>query len=79
MSRGPSGKVVIEPGVDLKESLYRALQLRGISLKDWFCRQASELINETEQPIFPELRGDSSSFSQNTPKRKQNASENKAF
>ena len=72
MARGPSGKVVIEPGSELKKDLYLALQIRGISLKDWFCGQARELINETDQPTLPGIKkGKNPSALTNIEKRKR--------
>ena len=45
MSRGPSGRVVIEIEPDLKNRLHAALALEGRTLKDWFLEQLAEYLN----------------------------------
>jgi hypothetical protein len=40
MSRGPSGRIVVEFDPALKKRLHAALTLDGITLKDWFRQQA---------------------------------------
>ena len=40
MSRGPSGRIVVEIDPALKKRLHAALTLDGTTLKDWFRRQA---------------------------------------
>ncbi len=40
MSRGESGRIVIEVDPTLKRELYAALALSGSTLKDWFVRNA---------------------------------------
>jgi hypothetical protein len=40
MSRGPSGRIVVEVDPALKKRLHAALTLDGITLKDWFRQQA---------------------------------------
>jgi hypothetical protein len=40
MSRGESGRVVIEVDPELKKQLYAALALSSLTLKDWFVRNA---------------------------------------
>ena len=41
MSRGPSGRIVVELDPALKKRLHAALTLDGITLKDWFRQQAA--------------------------------------
>src|SRR6202011_3839926 len=38
MARGPSGRIVIDAGEELKNRLYTALAYQGIRVKEWFCR-----------------------------------------
>ena len=40
MSRGPSGRIVVEFDPALKKRLHAALTLDGTTLKDWFRQQA---------------------------------------
>src|SRR5574338_126734 len=40
MSRGPSGRIVVEVDPALKKRLHAALTLDGITLKDWFRQRA---------------------------------------
>lgn len=40
MSRGPSGRIVVEVDPALKKRLHAALTLDGLTLKDWFRQQA---------------------------------------
>jgi hypothetical protein len=40
MSRGPSGRIVVEVDPALKKRLHAALTLDGITLKDWFRQHA---------------------------------------
>lgn len=50
MSKGNSGRIVIEIAPDLKVRLYRALANDDSTLKDWFVKAASTYISENEQP-----------------------------
>ena len=50
MSRGPSGRVVIEIDPTIKQRLYIALINKNMTLKDWFLDNISLFIRETEQP-----------------------------
>jgi hypothetical protein len=52
MARGPSGRIVIDAGEELKNRLYTALAYQGISVKEWFCRAAEATIEETNQPFL---------------------------
>ena len=40
MSRGPSGRIVVELDPALKKRLHAAVTLDGTTLKDWFRQQA---------------------------------------
>ncbi len=55
MSKGESGRIVIEVGPDLKRRLYAALAGDGSTLKDWFVEAATNYIAEREQPSLPNL------------------------
>jgi hypothetical protein len=55
MSKGESGRIVIEVGPDLKRRLYAALAGDGSTLKDWFVEAAKNYIAEREQPSLPNL------------------------
>jgi hypothetical protein len=63
MSRGPSGRVVVELEPDLKRELYVELSREGKTLKNWLTTQAHRYIRERQQPsLFPgndEDRGES--------------------
>jgi len=43
MPKGPSGKVVIDLGVELKRKLYSVLALQGKSLKQWVTEEAKKI------------------------------------
>jgi hypothetical protein len=55
MSKGESGRIVIEVGLDLKRRLYAALAGDGSTLKDWFVESAKNYIAERVQPSLPNL------------------------
>jgi len=46
MTRGPSGRIVVEFDVDLKRSLYACLVREGKTLKGWFAEQAYQYVRE---------------------------------
>lgn len=56
MPRGPSGRVVIDLDPEFKRELHSALVADGVTLKDWFTRQAEHYLAERSQPSFPHLR-----------------------
>ena len=56
MSRGDSGRVVIELDPALKRHLYSALALSGSTLKDWFVRAAEEYCKAADQKDLFELQ-----------------------
>jgi len=49
MSIGNSGRIVIEVDPSLKRELYVALSLEGLTLKDWFIRQAGVYVSSSTQ------------------------------
>ncbi len=54
MSRGPSGRIVVEIEPQLKRGLYAELSRNGLTFKDWLVAQASRFIQESQQPnLFP--------------------------
>ena len=58
MSRGNSGRIVIEVDPAIKQSLYGALQDHGYgNLKEWFLEKTRELLDDGQQQIeipFPD-------------------------
>lgn len=61
MSIGPSGRIVIEIDPDLKRSLYGILVSEGISLKEWFVRQAKLCVENSEKSNLNQAVEESSS------------------
>jgi hypothetical protein len=55
MSKGASGRIVIEVDPDLKRKLYSALAGDNSTLKDWFLGAAQNYIAEHEQPSLPDI------------------------
>lgn len=49
MSRGTSGRIVIEVDPDLKRTLYSNLAVRGFTLKEWFIANAESFIRDESQ------------------------------
>jgi len=52
MSRGNSGRIVLEVDTSIKDDLYVALAKRKLTLKDWFLIQCEQFINDSNQPIL---------------------------
>jgi hypothetical protein len=50
MARGESGRIVLEIEPSAKDKLYAALTKDGMTLKDWFLRQASQYLRDRTQP-----------------------------
>jgi hypothetical protein len=46
MSKGDSGRIVIEVEPDLKRRLYSALAMDSSTLKDWFIQCAEGYVND---------------------------------
>lgn len=49
MAVGKSGRVVIEIDPELKRELHGALRREGMSLKEWFVREAHRFLDEKDQ------------------------------
>lgn len=49
MSRGISGRIVIEVDPELKRRLYAVLAMSGSTLKDWFVASASQHCEQAVQ------------------------------
>jgi hypothetical protein len=57
MSRGYSGRIVLEIDPSIKDKLYIALARNKLTLKDWFIKQCASFIEETNQPgLFAEKK-----------------------
>lgn len=58
MSRGNSGRIVIEVDPAIKQSLYGAIHHRGYgNLKEWFLEKTMELVDDDHKQIeiqFPD-------------------------
>ncbi|HGN8651877.1 TPA: hypothetical protein ACK1V7_004754 [Enterobacter cloacae] len=50
MSIGNSGRIVIEVKPEVKRRLYSALASEGISLKEWFLRNAEHYLEGNYKP-----------------------------
>jgi hypothetical protein len=53
MARGPSGRIVVEIDASIKRELHSALAAQGLSLKDWFLKQARRYLFERQHPSLP--------------------------
>ena len=49
MARGDSGRIVLEIDPSQKDELYSALTKDGMTLKDWFLRQADQYLSNRDQ------------------------------
>lgn len=65
MSIGNSGRIVIEVEPKLKRQLYSALTQDGLSLKEWFLKNAEGYISVSRQKP---IQTDSSSTTENSSK-----------
>jgi hypothetical protein len=55
MARGESGRIVLEIDPSQKDDLYSALTRDGMTLKNWFLRQAAQYLRDRAQmPLFGE-------------------------
>jgi len=50
MSRGNSGRIVLEVDTSIKDALYIALAKKKLTLKEWFLMQCNQFIYDTNQP-----------------------------
>ncbi len=54
MSRGSSGRIVVEIDPAVKDQLYIALARSKLTLKDWFLSQCNSYLSDALQPsLFP--------------------------
>lgn len=53
MSRGASGKIVLEVSPSLKNDLYGVLGQQNKTLKGWFMEQAAAYVESQRQPTLP--------------------------
>lgn len=51
MSIGTSGRIVIEVDPTLKRELHAALLMEGLTMKDWFVKQAGEFVESRQLPL----------------------------
>ena len=49
MSIGSSGRIVIEVEPEVKRQLYSTLAREGMTLKDWFLREAKDYMHTASQ------------------------------
>jgi hypothetical protein len=52
MSRGNSGRIVLEVDTSIKDALYIALAKQKLTLKEWFLMQCTQYIYDTNQPYL---------------------------
>lgn len=52
MARGESGRIVLEVDPSAKDELYAALVKDGMTLKEWFLRQATQYLKDRNQPTL---------------------------
>jgi len=58
MARSNSGRIVLEIDPSEKRDLYEALEEEGLTLKDWFLKQARSLLAQRAQPsLFNPVQG----------------------
>lgn len=50
MSRGSSGRIVLEIDPKIKDKLYEVLAKQKITLKDWFLAQCNSYLSDVDQP-----------------------------
>lgn len=63
MSRGKSGRIVLEVDTSLKENLYISLAKKNLTLKDWFIKQSQMFIDKVENPsLFSEEAAENTPF-----------------
>ena len=56
MSKGQSGRIVVELDPNLKRRLYSALAMENSTLKQWFVDAAQRYVAEQEQPLLPAIK-----------------------
>ena len=71
MSRGNSGRIVLEVDPVVKNKLYDTLDEDGLTLKDWFLRQAKRYQEDRLQPpLFSVAAETVSQYNQESTKAK---------
>lgn len=50
MARGKSGRIVLEIDPEMKRKLYLTLEQNQKTMKEWFVKEASDLIYNITQP-----------------------------
>lgn len=73
MARGKSGRVVLEVEPGLKRDLYLALEVEGMTLKDWFLRSASTYIQEHRQSSLFRAEQSPALYGSGQPKPSENS------
>lgn len=68
MSRGSSGRIVVEVSPALKKRLYAGLTLDGITLKLWFQERAAAYLAD-HRGLAPACSGESGSRPRRTKRR----------
>lgn len=66
MAVGDSGRVVIEIDPQLKRAFYGTLAEQGLTLKDWFIKEAKRHVEERRQPELFSAESQASVESLNT-------------
>jgi len=61
MSKGTSGRIVIDVDPAFKNEVYKALAGRS-TLKDWFIEQARRLCDEQREPLLIRLREEAGEY-----------------
>ena len=51
MSIGSSGRIVIEVEPEVKRHLYAVLAREGLTLKEWFLREANGYLDKKQLPL----------------------------
>jgi hypothetical protein len=57
MPRGKSGRFVVVLDPETKKDFYSALDVEGLTFKEWFTRTVSSYIADSLQPRLPGLEG----------------------
>lgn len=55
MARGKSGRIVLEIDPELKRKLYLTLEHSQKTMKEWFVKEASDLINYGESDTIKNI------------------------
>lgn len=52
MAIGDSGRVVMEIDPDFKREFYGTLTREGLTLKQWFLKQAKQYVEQSKHPLL---------------------------